>query len=50
MDFTLTKYSELLDALKAYGFEDLTIWHDVDITKATTRAASGSGAPMRMTV
>jgi hypothetical protein len=31
MDFTLKKYSELLEALKAYGFEDLTLRHDVDL-------------------
>lgn len=31
MDFTLTKYSKLLDALKAYGFEELTLRHDVDL-------------------
>lgn len=31
MDFTLKKYSELLDALKAYGFEELTLRHDVDL-------------------
>jgi hypothetical protein len=31
MDFTLAKYSELLDALKAYGFEELTLRHDVDL-------------------
>lgn len=31
MDFTLTKFSELLDALKAYGFEELTLRHDVDL-------------------
>ena len=31
MDFTLTKYTELLDALKAYGFKDLTLRHDVDL-------------------
>ena len=31
MDFTLSKYSELLDALKAYGFEELTLRHDVDL-------------------
>ena len=30
-DFTLAKYSELLDALKAYGFEELTLRHDVDL-------------------
>ena len=31
MDFTLSKYSELLDALKAYEFERLTLRHDVDL-------------------
>ena len=31
MDFTLKKYSELLEALKAYGFEELTLRHDVDL-------------------
>lgn len=31
MDFTLSKYSELLDALKAYGFEELVLRHDVDL-------------------
>ena len=31
MDFTLSKYSELLDALKAYDFESLTLRHDVDL-------------------
>ena len=31
MDFTLNKYSELLEALKAYGFEELTLRHDVDL-------------------
>ena len=31
MDFTLHKYSELLDALKAYGFDELTLRHDVDL-------------------
>lgn len=30
MDFTLKKYEELLRALKAYGFEELTLRHDVD--------------------
>ena len=30
-DFTLTKYSELLDALKSYGFVVLTLRHDVDL-------------------
>lgn len=30
-DFTLAKYSELLDALKAYGFQELTLRHDVDL-------------------
>ena len=31
MDFTLDKSSELLDALKAYVFEELTLRHDVDL-------------------
>lgn len=29
-DFTLSQYSALLDALKAYGFHTLTLRHDVD--------------------
>lgn len=31
MDFTLSKYSELLDALKAYDFEQFILRHDVDL-------------------
>ena len=31
MDFTIDKYGRLLDALKAYGFESLTLRHDVDL-------------------
>ena len=31
MDFTLDKYSALLDALKAYGFNSLVLRHDVDL-------------------
>ena len=30
-DFTLSQYSALLDALKAYGFHFLTLRHDVDL-------------------
>ena len=30
-DFTLSQYSALLDALKAYGFQSLTPRHDVDL-------------------
>ena len=30
-DFTLSQYSALLDALKAYGFQSLTLRHDVDL-------------------
>ena len=30
-DFTLTQYTALLDALKAYGFNSLTLRHDVDL-------------------
>ncbi len=36
MDFTLSKYSELLDALKAYGFDELTLRHDVDLKPANS--------------
>ena len=36
MDFTLSKYSELLDALKAYGFYELTLRHDVDLKPANS--------------
>ena len=31
MDFTLDKYTELLDALHAYGFHSLVLRHDVDL-------------------
>lgn len=31
MDFTLSKYSTLLQALKSYDFEALTLRHDVDL-------------------
>ena len=31
MDFTLTKYAEMLDALKAFGVESLILRHDVDL-------------------
>ena len=31
MDFTISKYSELLEALKNYGFESLLFRHDVDL-------------------
>ena len=31
MDFTLSQYSKLMDALKAYGFQELTLRHDVDL-------------------
>ena len=47
MDFTLSKYSELLDALKAYGFEQLTLRHDVDLKPAnslrTAQMEAGKG-------
>ena len=35
-DFTISKYSELLDSLKAYGFESLTLRHDVDLKPANS--------------
>lgn len=31
MDFTLEKYADLLDALKAYDFDSLVLRHDVDL-------------------
>lgn len=31
MDFTITKYSELLNELKGYDFEEFTLRHDVDL-------------------
>lgn len=31
MDFTITKYSELIEALKVYGFSYLVLRHDVDL-------------------
>jgi len=31
MDFTLDKYSALLEALRAYGFDSLVLRHDVDL-------------------
>lgn len=31
MDFTLAKYSQLINALSSYGFEELTLRHDVDL-------------------
>ncbi len=34
MDFTLTKYTELLQALKCYRFEYLCLRHDVDLKPA----------------
>lgn len=36
MDFTLTKYTELLQALKSYGFESLILRHDVDLKPANS--------------
>ena len=47
MDFTLDKYSALLDALKAYPFESLTLRHDVDLkpqnSLRTAKMESGKG-------
>ena len=31
MDFTLEKYTALLNALRAYGFRSLVLRHDVDL-------------------
>lgn len=36
MDFTLAKYSLLLNALKSYDFEELTLRHDVDLRPANS--------------
>ena len=36
MDFTLTKYTELLQSLKCYGFEYLCLRHDVDLKPANS--------------
>ena len=36
MDFTLAKYSQLLNALKSYDFEVLTLRHDVDLRPANS--------------
>ena len=47
MDFTIDKYGRLLDALKAYGFESLTLRHDVDLLPGnslrTARMETGKG-------
>ena len=45
MDFTIDKYGRLLDALKAYGFESLTLRHDVDLLPGNSlRTAPGTAA------
>ena len=31
MDFTISKFCDLLEALKSYDFESLTLRHDVDL-------------------
>lgn len=36
MDFTISKYIELLEALTIYGFESLTLRHDVDLKPANS--------------
>ena len=36
MDFSINKYSELLDALNSYGFESLILRHDVDLKPANS--------------
>ena len=47
MDFTLDKYTELLEALKAYPFEALTLRHDVDLkpqnSLRTAKIEAGKG-------
>ena len=48
MDFTLAKYSELLDALKAYGFEELTLRHDVDLKPTNSLRTAQMEAEKRL--
>ena len=36
MDFTIQKYAELLEALRSYDFESLTLRHDVDLKPANS--------------
>lgn len=36
MDFTTSKYSELLEAIKSYDFESLILRHDVDLRPANS--------------
>ena len=47
MDFTLDKYSELLDAFSAYGSKRVTLRHDVDLrpenSLETARIEAGKG-------
>ena len=47
MDFTLDIYAALLDALKAYGFNTLTLRHDVDLLPGnslrTAKMEAGKG-------
>ena len=47
MDFTLEKYTELLEALKEYPFEVLTLRHDVDLkpqnSLRTAKIEAGKG-------
>ncbi|MBR6933439.1 MAG: hypothetical protein IKH49_09075, partial [Bacteroidales bacterium] len=49
MDFTLSKYAALLDALKAYGFNSLVLRHDVDLLPGnslqTARMEAEKGMP-----
>ena len=40
MDFTLNKYADLLDALKAYGFNSLVLRHDVDLRPGNSLRAA----------
>ncbi len=48
IDFTLTKYAELLRALKGYGFESLVLRHDVDLLPANSLRTSRLEAELGM--
>ena len=48
MDFTLHKYEELIHSLQAYGFESLTLRHDVDALPGNSLRTAQIEAAMGM--
>ena len=48
MDFTLSKYTELLQAIKDYGFDSLTLRHDVDLKPSNSLRPAKIEADMGM--